>query len=94
MKKNKIFGLDISDKSVEAIQLKKGLGKPKMTAYARTILGSSLVANGEIKNSEKLAEKFKALLDSAQPKKIKSKYCIVSIPESQVFTAIFSLPAG
>src|SRR3989344_6521914 len=95
MGKRKIFGLDISDHSIEALILSKPFfGKPKISAFARVILRGEVMKNGVIKNNKKLAENLKKLLQSAQPKAIKSPYCIVSLPESQVFTAIFKLPAG
>ncbi|MFA5022378.1 MAG: type IV pilus assembly protein PilM [Patescibacteria group bacterium] len=93
----KIFGLDISDHSIEALVLSKTkpiFGKPKITAYARTILKGEIVRNGIIKNPVKLADSIAKLLKSAQPQPIDTPYCILSLPESQVFTAIFKLPAG
>jgi len=91
----KIFGLDISDHSIEALVLAKSLfGKPKIISYARTILRGEIVKNGVIRKPDKLAENISKLLESAQPKAIKTPYCILSIPEFQVFTTIFKLPAG
>ena len=95
MLKRKIFGLDISDHSIEALILAKPLfGRTKAIAYARTILKGEIVKNGIIRKPEKLAEDIIKLLESAQPQPIKTPYCILSLPESQVFTTIFKLPAG
>lgn len=91
----KIFGLDISDRSIEALLLAKPFfGKPTIVSYARSLLAHGIVENGEIKNSEILAAAIVDLLKSADPKAIKTPYCILSIPESQVFTTIFKMPAG
>ena len=91
----KIFGLDISDHSIEALVLTKlPFGKPKIVSYARIVLRGEVVKNGVIKKPDKLAESIKKLLSSAKPKSIKTPYCILSLPESQVFTTIFKLPAG
>lgn len=93
----KIFGLDISDHSLEALVLKKTspvFGKIKIASYARMIMRGEVVKNGLIKNKKKLQENIVKLLESAQPKAIKTPYCIISLPESQVFTAVFKLPAG
>ena len=47
MTKKQIFGLDISDHSIEALVLSKPFfGKPKITAYARTILRGEIVKDG------------------------------------------------
>lgn len=95
MIKKQIFGLDISDHSIEALVLSKAFfGKPKVDAYARTILRGEVVKDGKIKNEEKLQENIRKLLESAKPKEITTKYCIISIPESQVFTTVFKFPAG
>jgi len=95
MLKKKIFGLDISDHSIEALVLTKPFfGKAKVTAYARTILRGEVVKNGVVKNQKKLEEAIVKLLASAQPEPIKTPYCIMSLPESQVFSTIFKMPAG
>jgi len=91
----KIFGLDISDRSIEALVITKPIfGKPKIATYARTMLPANIINNGTIKDPEKLALKISELLASAQPRQIKTPFCILAIPESQVFTTIFKLPAG
>ena len=95
MLKKQIFGLDISDHSIEALILKKPtFGPPKVVSYARTLLKGEVVKNGIIKNPKKLGENIVRLLASAQPGPIKTPYCILSLPESQVFTTVFKLPAG
>lgn len=91
----KIFGLDISDHSIEALVLSKSLfGKPRVESYGRTIIRGEVVKNGVIKNPKKLEELIKQTLDSAKPKPINSSLCILSLPESQVFSTIFKMPSG
>ncbi|MFA6410431.1 MAG: type IV pilus assembly protein PilM [Candidatus Buchananbacteria bacterium] len=93
----KIFGLDISDYSIEALMLSRPqnfFGRPKVAAYARMVLRGEVVKNGIIKNPAKLADNISKLLKSAQPQPITTPYCVISLPESQVFTAVFKLPAG
>ncbi|OGY55170.1 MAG: hypothetical protein A2951_02605 [Candidatus Buchananbacteria bacterium RIFCSPLOWO2_01_FULL_56_15] len=94
MAKRKIFGLDISDHSIEAVLLKRSRRQVRVSAYARTVLRTSAVVNGTIKQPDKLAEALKALLASAKPRPITTPYCILSIPDAQVFTAVFKFPAG
>ncbi len=87
--------MDISDHSIEAVIFQKSLfGQPKVLSYARTLLYGEVVKDGIIKKPERLVESLTKLLASALPKPIKTKYCILSLPDSQVFTAIFKLPAG
>ncbi|HEX9679692.1 MAG TPA: type IV pilus assembly protein PilM [Candidatus Saccharimonadales bacterium] len=95
MLRKSVFGLDISDNSIEAMLLRKAaFGRPKMVGYARTTIRSGIVTNGVIKKPEVLAEQIRKLLNSASPKAISTPYCVVSLPESQVFTTVFKLPAG
>lgn len=95
MGRKKIFGLDISDHSIEAILLEKPIfGKPKVIAYARTLLKGEIVKNGIVRKPGKLSENIIKLLASAQPRPITTPYCILSLPDSQVFTTIFKFPAG
>jgi len=95
MIKKQIFGLDISDHSLEALVVSKPLlASPKIVSYSRVVFAGEVVKNGIIKNKAKLAENIAKLLNSSQPQPIKTPYCILSLPESQVFTTIFKLPAG
>ncbi|MFA6254412.1 MAG: type IV pilus assembly protein PilM [Patescibacteria group bacterium] len=95
MIKKQIFGLDISDHSMEALVISKpSFAPPKIVSYSRIILEGEVVKNGVIKNKAKLAENITKLLNSAQPQPIKTPHCILSLPESQVFTTIFKLPSG
>ena len=55
MLKKQIFGLDISDHSLEALILKKSaFGAPVVQSYPRIILRGEVVKNGLIKNEKKL----------------------------------------
>ena len=94
MPKQKIFGLDISDHSMEAILLQRSWGRTRVVAYARTIFKTEIVSNGIIKKPAQLSERIKKLLASAKPRPITTAYCILSLPDSQAFTSVFKLPAG
>ena len=95
MLKRKIFGLDISDGSIEVIQLGKTvLGKPRVESYGRLTTTGELSKNGVIKKPDELGAAIRQVLSEAKPKRITTPFCVVSLPESQVFTAVFKLPAG
>ena len=78
------FGLDISDYSIEALQLKKN---GRILAFARVVLEPDIVKDGNILNKEKLGEKINQVISKA---KIKSKRVVLSLPESKVFIHNFS----
>lgn len=90
----KIFGLDISDYSVEALEIKKFFGSYQIKAYSRIKLEAGIVENGAILQSEKLIKKIHELLDSAKPRKISAKNVALCLPESRIYSTIIKLPAG
>jgi len=93
IKSNKIFGLDISDNSIEVMLLNKTFSSIKVEGYGRKVLRGEIVKDGIIKNEEKLSQIIKQVLAEAQPKPIKATECILSLPESKAFTHIFYFPA-
>lgn len=86
------FGLDISDVSIEALELKKSFGKIKISSYGRVKLDQGVIENGEIFKKDELIEAIKKVLASSQPKPIKNKNVILSLPESRIFTHVFRFP--
>lgn len=87
MFKKPSFGLDISDYSIEVLQLKK---RGKILAFARIIIEQGIVNDGKILNKEKLTEKIKEVITKA---KIRASRVVLSLPESRVFIHIFKLPS-
>lgn len=89
-----MFGLDISDASIEALELKKSFGRIRLVGYARVELPAGIVEDGIVLKKKELGEVVKKLLRSAKPKAIRSREVILSLPESRVFTYIFKFPAN
>lgn len=92
--KKPAFGLDISDYSIEVLELEKKLGKIYLGAYGRVELEKGIVEDGKILNKEKLKEKIKELIGNTVPRKLKTNQVIVSLPESKTFFHISKLPAN
>jgi len=92
MFKRKAFALDISDYSIYALELKGKKEKMYIHSFSRGILPEGIVEDGEIKDKEKLVKAIKALIDKAGPKKIRTNNVICCLPESKIFTYIFSFP--
>lgn len=92
-RKNLPIGIDISDYSIEVLQLSKNKG---VLAYNRTILEESIVQDGKIIKKEKLAEKLKEVLEDTKPNALQAKNyklkAILSLPESKIFIHHFKLP--
>jgi len=90
---NHAIGLDISDASIEALEIKKKFGKIVVNAFGRKKLEKGIIVNCHIHEKEKLAKVIKDLLVSAQPKRFSTKNVILSIPESKTFIHVFQLPS-
>lgn len=89
----KIFGLDISDYSVEALEINKFFSSYQVKAYARIKLEAGIVENGVILQSEKLTQKIQALLANAKPKKISTKNVALCLPESRIYSTTVKFPS-
>lgn len=86
------LALDINDFSIEAMQLRKVLGKVYLKAYGRVKLPEGIVKNARILKKERLKEKIKELLNNLGPKRLGTKEVIFSLPESKTFLHVFELP--
>ncbi len=87
------FGLDISDYSIEVLELEKKYEKILVRSFGRIeIPNKVLVENGVIKEKELLIKAIKEVIAKSQPEKIKSRYVLFSLPESKVFHYILEVP--
>jgi len=88
------FGLDISDFSIEVMEVKSGWLKPELISYGRQELEPGVVEDGVIFKKDKLVESIKKALETASPKRMRGDNCVLSLPESKVFTYVFNVPLG
>ncbi len=84
--KKPAFGLDISDFSIEVLEL---TSRNKVGAFARIKLEEGIIKDGFVPNREKLTEKIRKAINEAG---VKSNQVVVSLPESKVFIHIFRVP--
>ncbi len=87
------LGLDISDNSVELLEIKKSWSKKTVKAYARKKLDSGIVERGRIINKSKLVAALEEVYAQAKPTNFKTKEVILSIPEIVSYLHIFRMPA-
>jgi type IV pilus assembly protein PilM len=85
------IGLDIADNSIEVIKINKKQKDFAVTKFNRIVLKSGIVQRGRIKNEVKLKEALQKLFKEAKPNPIKDQEIIFALPESQVYTYIFTL---
>lgn len=83
------FGLDISDFSIEVLQLRRETGKIIVSAHGRTELEPGIVENGKIVDKKRLKEKLKELLSEKKLNRMKTNKVILSLPESRTFLHVF-----
>jgi type IV pilus assembly protein PilM len=87
-----VFGLDLSDRSIKVAQLKKAENGMNLYSYARTDVPKGLIVDGEIKNEEEVIRLIKKTLQDGQPKQIRSKFVVYSIPETKGFIRVIRIP--
>ncbi len=86
------FGLDISDLSVKAAQLKKSKGGFFLSSFGEFPIASGIIERGQIKKEEELAEILKGVRSKIRGESIKTPYVVASLPEEQAFLQIVQLP--
>ncbi len=84
------FGLDISDRSLKLVQLKKGKQGPCLWALNQIALPSGIIRKGEVKDAAKLGSYIKKL--TAKTGKLDSRYVAVSLPEEKSFLRVLQMP--
>lgn len=95
--KNIAFGLDIGDKSVKLIELKNiknlaGKQHLALTAFNETAIPEGMIENGEIKNAPEITKIIKNCVRSAKGRFLSTPAVIASLPESQSYLKIISVP--
>lgn len=92
-KKNAV-GLDISDRSIEAIFIVKRAGSVELKSYGRVVIPAGIVVNGYVERRNDLIQMIRKLLaDGMTPPLPKgSKRIVLSLPESRVFGHVFQVP--
>lgn len=86
------FGLDISDKSIELISLVGKKGYLRVSAFAQAEIPAGVIERGRIVDADALVKVLVALLDAAFGTKRGRLSAGVSLPETVVYSKIFSLP--
>lgn len=86
------FGLDISDLSLEVLELKKRFGGIKFFSAGRLEIPAGIFDNGVVKKKRELAEAIKKACHEAKPHQIRGHKVVVSLPEAKIFSRIFKFP--
>lgn len=87
-----IIGLDLSDLSIKVIQLERKGKKNVIARLGSTEIAAGSISGGEIVNKENVIAAIKKVISSAEPKEIKVKNVICSLPETKAFLRIINIP--
>src|SRR3989338_402730 len=86
------FGLDISDLSVKAVQLKKKKGGFFLSSFGEFQVPAGVIDRGQIKEEKELADILKRIRNEVHGTKIQTPCVVASLPEEQAFLQIIQLP--
>lgn len=83
----KILAIDVSDSSIEIMQMSQFLGRLRVTFLSRSELEKGIVENGRIIGKKQLALKIREYCGSLKKNKV-----ALALPDSIVSTHIFKFP--
>jgi type IV pilus assembly protein PilM len=97
--KDKIFpnqfplvGVDISEASIELLQLQSGAEKPVIKCSARLELKPGLMSKGKIEDLDYVADILSLAYSQAKPA-FSSKYCLLSLPDRYTYFLTLQIAA-
>lgn len=89
--KQNSFGLDISERTLRLVQLKKVKRKAQIISYGEVNLPPGVIQNGKIVDVEKFLYSLKNLLKNHHGQHITTKNVIACLPEHQTFIKLIHL---
>lgn len=90
--KNKpIFGLDIGQSTVKAVQLEQSKHGPQLVGYGYAEFAAEAIENGVVKKPEKVAEVLRPLLDNIVIGDLSTDRAFTSIPTAYLYSRVVEL---
>lgn len=88
------IGLDISDRSIEAVLVVQKGGRYVLASYGRTLLKPGLVVDGAVQRRDELSVALRKLLADQMTPRLPNgiRRVVFALPESQVYTHVFEVP--
>ena len=87
---NKILGLDISDLSLKAVQIRRKMGGNYIQAFNSINLPPGIIEEGVIKDAEKVARLMRQLIQKSA-NKFTTRYAAISLPETKTFIKVIDI---
>ena len=92
VRKEKFVGIDISSTSVKILEFEKNKKVYKLISLGEKDIPITSFVAGIIRQPETVSETIIDLLKIQNPKKIKTKFAVISLPDDQVFTQLVNIP--
>ncbi|MFZ1654259.1 MAG: type IV pilus assembly protein PilM [Candidatus Moraniibacteriota bacterium] len=86
------FGLDLSDLSVKAIWLEREGDEDVVSSFGSVPIALGSIVDGDIVKEDVVAQAIQQLLDTTEPKPVKTRKVICSLPETKAFLRVVALP--
>lgn len=87
----KIVGIDISDFSVEIVEMEKNENSAKIVNFNRILLKKGIVEKGKIKNKAKLKKEILNALEQAKNGAITTRDIVFALPDNFLYTHFFEI---
>lgn len=83
------FGLDFGNYSVKVVHLKSQDKAPRLITYGNALTPFGVIKSENEQHQQQLSDVTKELIKSLR---IKTKKCVVALPESSIFTRLVTMP--
>lgn len=89
-----IFGLEIVNNTIKVLELKRSRGRYSVVGFGQQNIDPKCFSDGVILNKEAVADAIRLARVEAKPRRIRTKYASVALPESKIFVRVIKFPAG
>ena len=90
----KIVGIDISDFSIELVEMEKNEDSVKVVNFNRVLLEKGIVKNGKIENKAKLRKEILIALAQAKNGSIDTRDIVFALPNNFLYTHFFEIDSN
>lgn len=88
---NPHIGLDISDFTIKAVQLKKKGKRTEIQSFCRKELDNNIIEDGEIINEEEVSKAINSMLSKPIYGQFSTKDVVVCLPETKTFIKLITV---
>ena len=92
IRREKVFAIDISSGSLKVVEFEKKKDHYTLTNIGEEELPASTFIAGIIRQPNAVIEKLNIILSKKNPKKIKTRFAVVIIPDDQIYSQIVKIP--